>query len=124
MQIGIEDRDCFEIEDLLHQVGQLLTRLHVQIHLQCAPRELVEIVHLPAAQLGLARMAGHARRKPAYGERHQHKDHQGDRIGRIGGDGSIPRRAVNQLCATTAASETITACQNPHSKAVGTTISR
>jgi hypothetical protein len=33
-------------------------------------------------------------------------------------------RAENQLCATTAVSETITACQKPHSNAMGTTMSR
>jgi len=34
------------------------------------------------------------------------------------------RCAENQLCATTAESDTITACQNPHHSAVGTTMSR
>ena len=33
-------------------------------------------------------------------------------------------RAANQLCATTAESDTITACQNPHQSAVRTTMSR
>ena len=79
MQIGVEHRHRLKIEDLVHQLGQLRARFHVQVHLQGSPRELVEILHLPAARLGLARVAGHSRRKPADGERHQHKDQQGDR---------------------------------------------
>ena len=54
VQIGIEDRDRFEIEDFMHQLGQLRARFHVQIHLQGPPREFVEVFHLPAARLGLA----------------------------------------------------------------------
>jgi hypothetical protein len=56
VQVGVEDRHGLQREDLVHQLGQLRSRLHVQIHLQRAPRELVEVVHLPAPRLGLARV--------------------------------------------------------------------
>ena len=89
VQIGVEDRDGFEVEDIVHQLGQLRSGLDVQVHLQGAPRELVEILHLPAPRLRLARVLGDARGKPAHGESHQHKHHQRDRAGRVGGQGQL-----------------------------------
>ena len=54
MQVGVEHRDGFKVENLMHQLGQLLARFHVQIHLQSPPRELVKVFHLAAPRLGLA----------------------------------------------------------------------
>ena len=83
MQVGVEDRHRLQREDLVHQFGQLRSRLHVEIHLQRAPGELVEVVHLPAPGLGLAGMPGDARGKPAHNQRHQHEGQQRNRVGRV-----------------------------------------
>ena len=76
MQIGVEDRDSFEIEDFVHQLGQLRPWFHVQIHLQSPPLKFVKVFHLPAARLGLACVIGHARRQTADRERNLHEDEQ------------------------------------------------
>ena len=61
MQVRVEDGHRLQREDLMHQFGQLRSRLLVKIHLQRAPRELVEIVHLSAPRLGLSGIARDAR---------------------------------------------------------------
>ena len=53
VQIGVEDRHRLKREDFVHQFRQLRPRLDMEIHLQRAARELVEVVHLAAPGLRL-----------------------------------------------------------------------
>jgi hypothetical protein len=62
VQVGIEDGHRFKRKYLVDQLGQLRTGLHVQVHLQGAAGELVEVVHLAAPGLSLARVSVTARR--------------------------------------------------------------
>jgi hypothetical protein len=54
VQVGVEDRDGLQREDLMHQLGQLRPRLECEIHLQRAPGELVQVVHLERPRLSCA----------------------------------------------------------------------
>ena len=74
MQIGIEDDDGFERKNFMHQFGELRARLDVQIHLQGAARELVEVVHLAAPGVRLPGVLRDARGKPAD---HQCRENEG-----------------------------------------------
>ena len=65
VQIGIEEGHRFQRKDLVDQFDKLRAGLHMQIHLQRAPRELVEVVHLAAPGIRLARVLSDARGKAA-----------------------------------------------------------
>ena len=83
VQIRIEYRHRLQRENLMHQFGQLRSRLLVKIQLQRAPRELVEVVHLAAPGLGCPGVVRDARGEPAHHQRHQNECQQSDGVGRI-----------------------------------------
>ncbi len=85
MQVGIEDCHGLQSEDFMDQFGQLRPRLEVKIHLEGAPREFVQVVHLFAPGLGLPGVPGDARREPADHQGDQHEGEQGDHVGGVGG---------------------------------------
>ena len=79
-------RDRFKRKDLVDEFGQLRSRLNMQVQLQRAARELIKVLHLVAARLGLARMIRDAGRKPADDEGNENEDDESDGIHRIGCD--------------------------------------
>ena len=83
MQVSVEDHDRLQRKNLVDQLRQLRPGLDVQVHLQGAAGELVEIVHLAAPRLGLAGMLGNARREPADQQSCENEGEQSDRVGRI-----------------------------------------
>ncbi len=83
VQIGIEDGYGFEGKYLVNKFGELRTGLHVQVQLQGSAGELVEVLHLVTAGIGLARMVGDARGEPADDQGHENEDDERDGVDRI-----------------------------------------
>jgi hypothetical protein len=91
VQVRIKDRHGFQSECIVHQFGQLQPRFEMKVHLQRAPRELVEVVHLPAPGFRFPCMAGDARGEAADHQRHQHESQQRHGVGRISGQVCLGR---------------------------------
>ncbi len=96
VQIRIEEDNRFESEYFVDQFRKLRAGLDMQVHLQRAPRELVEIVHLAAPRIGLPGMLRDASRQPADNECGKNESQKGDGIGSVGGkiEPGLARREV------------------------------